>query len=219
MQIRDPVCGMRLEQDQAVAVANHGGRDYHFCSPNCEKAFTGDPDRFVEAETGQDNGGPLADRSRDAHGDRDLADGLDEDSTACPFCGAETSVERVGTAELGLLSMEELETMVRNEWRRVLGKETYRRPHPRSLVRSLIQHARAPDDSDRRKMAEEELWAEIATLETWGLSRQSMRSELLALTQATLNVLEETAVSFEGTQSILAWIETFVDDTLGWPAA
>jgi len=219
MQTRDPVCGMRLEQDQAVAVANHGGMDYHFCSPNCEEAFTGDPDRFVEAETSLDNGGPSVDCSTVANGDRELEDGLDEESTACPFCGTETSVERVGTAELGSLSIEELETMVRNEWRRVLGKETYRRPHPRSLVRALIQHARAPDNSDRRRMAEDELWAEIATLETWGLSRQFMRSELLALTQATLNVLEETAISFEGAQSILAWIETFVDETLGWPAA
>lgn len=68
-------------------------------------------------------------------------------------------------------------------------------------------------------MAEDELWAEIAALEAWGLNRQSMRFELLALTQATLDVLEETAISFEGAQSILGRIETFVDETLGWPAA
>jgi YHS domain-containing protein len=219
MQIRDPVCGMRLEQDQAVAVAKHFGRDYHFCSPSCEEAFTGDPDRFVEAETGLEKGRPSGDCSRDTHGDSDSADGLDEASTTCPFCGTETSVARVGTAELGSLSIEELETMVRNEWRRVLGKETYGRSHPRSLVRSLIQYARAPENSDRRRMAEDELWAEIAALEAWGLNRQSMRFELLALTQATLDILEETAISFEGAQSILGRIETFVDETLGWPAA
>ena len=32
----------------------------------------------------------------------------------------------------------ELETMVRSEWRRRMDGETYRRPHSRSLIRSLI---------------------------------------------------------------------------------
>jgi Cu+-exporting ATPase len=39
----DPVCGMRIEDDDAAATAEHEGRTYYFCSMACYEAFVADP--------------------------------------------------------------------------------------------------------------------------------------------------------------------------------
>ena len=41
----DPVCGMRIDADDAVAEVVQGGRTYHFCSESCRDGFLGDPSR------------------------------------------------------------------------------------------------------------------------------------------------------------------------------
>ena len=50
----DPVCGMRIDPDDAVATAEHDGQRYWFCSEACRDAFVSDPDprsdRLTEAE-------------------------------------------------------------------------------------------------------------------------------------------------------------------------
>lgn len=43
----DPVCGMRVDPDDAAAAVEHGGTTYHFCSEPCRDAFLEDPDRYV----------------------------------------------------------------------------------------------------------------------------------------------------------------------------
>ncbi len=43
---RDPVCGMGVEIDRAVAV-QHDGRTFHFCSRGCGWEFQSDPGRFL----------------------------------------------------------------------------------------------------------------------------------------------------------------------------
>lgn len=50
MKVRDPVCGMRFEQEEAAATAEHEGRTYYFCSQHCKEAFEKDPERFAEGE-------------------------------------------------------------------------------------------------------------------------------------------------------------------------
>jgi YHS domain-containing protein len=42
-QVTDPVCGMRIATDGAVAAAEHEGKTYHFCSRACHDAFVADP--------------------------------------------------------------------------------------------------------------------------------------------------------------------------------
>ena len=37
--VRDPVCGMSLEQSNAVGRVKHKRTHYYFCSPGCEAAF------------------------------------------------------------------------------------------------------------------------------------------------------------------------------------
>ena len=52
--VTDPVCGMRIDPDDAVATAEHAGQRYWFCSEACHATFVADPeptsDRLSEAE-------------------------------------------------------------------------------------------------------------------------------------------------------------------------
>lgn len=43
----DPVCGMRIDSDEAVGSIEHGGTTYHFCSQACYDAFGANPAAYV----------------------------------------------------------------------------------------------------------------------------------------------------------------------------
>ena len=43
----DPVCGMRIDPDDAAAEVEHAGTIYSFCSVACRDVFVATPDRFV----------------------------------------------------------------------------------------------------------------------------------------------------------------------------
>lgn len=45
--VTDPVCGMRIDADDAVASAEHDGRTFYFCSQTCHDVFVATPDAFV----------------------------------------------------------------------------------------------------------------------------------------------------------------------------
>ena len=49
MMVKDPVCGMEIEPARAAAVHNHRGRDYYFCSADCEAKFLESPDRYAQS--------------------------------------------------------------------------------------------------------------------------------------------------------------------------
>ena len=42
----DPVCGMSIDPQQAVAQEEHGGTVFYFCSDGCHAAFLADPHRY-----------------------------------------------------------------------------------------------------------------------------------------------------------------------------
>ncbi len=48
-EVRDPVCGMRVDPATAQHHASHHGHDYYFCSANCEQKFTAHPHDFTTA--------------------------------------------------------------------------------------------------------------------------------------------------------------------------
>lgn len=48
--VRDPVCGMQINQQQAAAKRGHLGRTFYFCSPACAQEFDADPHRYLEVE-------------------------------------------------------------------------------------------------------------------------------------------------------------------------
>ena len=45
--VTDPVCGMRIDTDDAVATAEHEGKTYYFCSRACHDAFVVDPASYA----------------------------------------------------------------------------------------------------------------------------------------------------------------------------
>ena len=42
----DPVCGMTVDTDTAMAKVNSGDQAYYFCSEQCAATFRADPERF-----------------------------------------------------------------------------------------------------------------------------------------------------------------------------
>jgi YHS domain-containing protein len=49
---RDPVCGMKIDEDEAAETSEYLGEEYYFCSEECKEEFDKDPARFVERKTG-----------------------------------------------------------------------------------------------------------------------------------------------------------------------
>jgi Cu+-exporting ATPase len=43
----DPVCGMRIDSEDAAATAEHEGVTYFFCSQACHDTFVADPGSYV----------------------------------------------------------------------------------------------------------------------------------------------------------------------------
>jgi Cu+-exporting ATPase len=43
----DPVCGMRIDSDEAVGTIEHGGKTFYFCSQACYDAFAANPTSYV----------------------------------------------------------------------------------------------------------------------------------------------------------------------------
>jgi YHS domain-containing protein len=45
--VTDPVCGMTIHPEDAAATEEYGGRTYYFCSEDCHRQFTADPEKYV----------------------------------------------------------------------------------------------------------------------------------------------------------------------------
>jgi putative flavoprotein involved in K+ transport len=43
----DPVCGMRIDSEEAAGTIEHGGKAYYFCSQTCYDGFKADPTSYV----------------------------------------------------------------------------------------------------------------------------------------------------------------------------
>ena len=43
----DPVCGMTIEEADAVGTLQHNGVTYYFCNPSCLERFKADPKTFL----------------------------------------------------------------------------------------------------------------------------------------------------------------------------
>jgi Cu+-exporting ATPase len=49
--VKDPVCGMSVDQKTAKFRADFGSKPYFFCSANCHDKFVAEPQRYAQAET------------------------------------------------------------------------------------------------------------------------------------------------------------------------
>ena len=50
MKEKDPVCGMTVDTESAVAHSSHQGLDHFFCSTACQRKFEAHPDQFVSQD-------------------------------------------------------------------------------------------------------------------------------------------------------------------------
>ncbi|MGH2695751.1 MAG: YHS domain-containing protein [Actinomycetota bacterium] len=46
-QVKDPVCGMTIEESDAVATVEHDGTRCHFCSQECADEFRDNPSDYT----------------------------------------------------------------------------------------------------------------------------------------------------------------------------
>src|SRR5512139_2437418 len=46
---KDPVCGMDIDPQSAIATCQHMGQTFYFCSQNCVDQFDADPHRYALA--------------------------------------------------------------------------------------------------------------------------------------------------------------------------
>ena len=45
--VKDPVCGMQVNEASAAAKVEHGGKTYYFCSPACKATFEKHPEKYA----------------------------------------------------------------------------------------------------------------------------------------------------------------------------
>lgn len=49
--VKDPVCGMQVDEKKTGAISNHKGQTYYFCSVPCKTKFEKNPEPFVRKST------------------------------------------------------------------------------------------------------------------------------------------------------------------------
>lgn len=47
-QAKDPVCGMVIEESDAVGTSEYEGKRYYFCSDDCKTSFDENPEDYAE---------------------------------------------------------------------------------------------------------------------------------------------------------------------------
>ncbi|NIM50936.1 MAG: hypothetical protein GTN78_24370 [Gemmatimonadales bacterium] len=138
-------------------------------------------------------------------------------ATTCPLSGTDTGIVREIDPELGSLSVDELETLARNEWRRRLGKNAYHRCHSRDFVRALVVFALAPESPVRALVVERLLWRELSVWGAFGLNRQDIRRELRHLSEAIRDVLATQTQDGHRALSLADRIDARLRELVAWP--
>lgn len=47
-KVKDPVCGMTIDKDEAVATTQYKGQIFYFCALGCKKQFEKEPEKYVK---------------------------------------------------------------------------------------------------------------------------------------------------------------------------
>jgi YHS domain-containing protein len=47
LMVKDPVCGMIVDEKKAAATSVYKGATYYFCAKGCKEKFDKDPEKFV----------------------------------------------------------------------------------------------------------------------------------------------------------------------------
>jgi YHS domain-containing protein len=51
--VQDPVCGMKINENDAAASTEYKRKVYYFCSPSCQDAFEKEPEKYVKNDGGE----------------------------------------------------------------------------------------------------------------------------------------------------------------------
>lgn len=49
-KVKDPVCGMEIERDEAVGTYEYKGKTYYFCAPGCKREFEKEPEKYLKGK-------------------------------------------------------------------------------------------------------------------------------------------------------------------------
>lgn len=52
-KVKDPVCGMDVDSETAVAKSEHMGKTFYFCSAGCKVKFDQEPMNYMKSEEKQ----------------------------------------------------------------------------------------------------------------------------------------------------------------------
>ena len=52
MKVADPVCGVQVDTEKAVAQEDYGSRTFFFCSVECHRLFKTSPERYTRIDPG-----------------------------------------------------------------------------------------------------------------------------------------------------------------------
>jgi YHS domain-containing protein len=55
MKVKDPVCGMTIEDKDAAGTSIYQGKTYFFCSTSCKEKFDKNPEAYAEKKTHENN--------------------------------------------------------------------------------------------------------------------------------------------------------------------
>jgi len=55
--VKDPVCGMQIDEQKAAARAEYQGVTYYFCSSTCHQKFVADPAKYAKPAGAPPGGG------------------------------------------------------------------------------------------------------------------------------------------------------------------
>ena len=46
--VKDVVCGMQIDPNEAAGKSEYQGQTYYFCTPGCKRKFDANPQQFVK---------------------------------------------------------------------------------------------------------------------------------------------------------------------------
>ncbi len=52
--VKDPVCGMNVDEKTATLKSEYKGKTYYFCSQTCKETFDKNPAKYVKKQSGHE---------------------------------------------------------------------------------------------------------------------------------------------------------------------
>lgn len=198
MRIRDPVCGMVLEWEEAVDYVIADERVFYFCCPACAA-------RFRESRAGR--------RKLQAPG---TCDGPPPHRLPMDAPASLESVSAGAVPRVAGQSLDDFEAALFHAWQRRLPGDYRTRPECRTLERALILQTLVPSDPEGRHRSEVLTAAEIARLRTPRLERNRVQAELRAIPGAFEEALRDATLSQAQVDACIRNVRMLVQDLEFW---